>query len=132
MIRISSYRNEIAIVLIVIMYLIGLILVINELKNFGSNPLFAYLISSIVFFLMIYFLKVTTKTIYIDFSKNLLLAKNTFSKRELIKLSKDELKEYSFSKLNPIQLKIVTKKDTVYYTYVKFRYKKRINDWMNL
>lgn len=132
MIRISNYRNEIAIVLIVIMYLIGLIVVINELKNFGSNPLFAYLISSIVFFLMIYFLRVTTKTIYIDFSKNLLIVKNTFSKRELIKQSKDELKEYSFSKLNPIQLKIATKKETVYFTFVKFRKKKRIIEWMNL
>jgi HJR/Mrr/RecB family endonuclease len=132
MIRISNFRNEIAIILIVVMYLLGLIVVIVELKNFGSTPLFAYLISSIVFFLLIYFLRSSTKTIYIDYSKNLLLVKNTFSERELIKLSKDELKECSFEKLYPIQLKIVTKKDTVYYSYVKFRYKKRISNWMNL
>lgn len=129
MLRISNYRNEFAIVVILIMYISGFTIILNEVNNLGNRPLYAYLISSIVFILLILFILISTKIIFINFNENQLIVKNTFSKNVLKKIEKGEIKELSFSVLNPFELKVVTKENKVFYTYIKFGLKKRVKNW---
>lgn len=128
--RISNYRNEFSITLLVIMYFFGLTITLIESKPNNNNPLIAYSICSLFFATLLVFLLKVVKIVYINTANSELSIKTLVSKKSIHLNPKTQYVELILSNAFSNQLKIISAKKT-YYTYISFKKRAIVKQFIN-
>jgi hypothetical protein len=129
-IRISNYRNEFSITLLLIMFFFGLIVILKESKANNHTPLIVYSICSLIFAGLIFFLIKVVKIAYFNKTNSEIVIKTLWSKKSVLLNPKKQQVELILSHAFSNQLKIISDKKT-YYTYISFKKRALVKQFIN-